>query len=52
MREQKPEVRNKLMKQRSLKTKEEEKAKVAKGLLEKELDEAIEYFQPQFKAPA
>lgn len=52
MREQKPEVRKKLMEQRSLKTKEEDKAKVAKGQMEQMLDEAINYFAPQFKAPA
>jgi F-type H+-transporting ATPase subunit alpha len=49
MREQMPEVRNLLIKQRSLKTKEEAKAKVAKGELEKQLDKAIETFHPQFK---
>src|SRR5262245_32567936 len=40
MREQKPDVRNRLLKERKL-TKE----------IEKELAAAIEFFQPQFKAP-
>jgi F-type H+-transporting ATPase subunit alpha len=41
MREQKPEVRNLLVKERKLTPQ-----------IEKELKESIEYFQPQFKAPA
>src|SRR5207249_4881299 len=51
MREQRPDVRNALVKQRSLKTREEEKAKVAKGKVEQDLDRAITDFQAQFKAP-
>src|SRR5262249_51609421 len=41
MREQKPEVRNALIKERKL-----------TDVIERQLKEAIEYFQPQFKAPA
>ncbi|MCC6420886.1 MAG: F0F1 ATP synthase subunit alpha [Gemmataceae bacterium] len=51
MREQRSNVRNQLVQQRSLKTREEDKAKVKKGKLEEDLDRAIEAFQPQFKAP-
>jgi F-type H+-transporting ATPase subunit alpha len=50
MKEQRPQIRNTLIKQQSLRTKEEEKAKVKKGQLEIELDKAIGDFQPQFKA--
>jgi F-type H+-transporting ATPase subunit alpha len=41
MREQKPEVRNALIKEKKL-----------TDTIERQLKEAIEYFQPQFKAPA
>jgi F-type H+/Na+-transporting ATPase subunit alpha len=51
MREQRSEVRNTLAKQRSLKTREEDKAKVPKGKVEQDLDKAIEAFQPQFQPP-
>ena len=51
MREQRPEIRNALMKQRSFKTKEEEEKKVKKGKLEVDLEAAIEFFQTQFKPP-
>ena len=46
MREQKPEVRNLVMKRSSLKKDEDGKPDID------ELDAAIEFFQPQFKAPA
>jgi F-type H+-transporting ATPase subunit alpha len=52
VREQRPQVRELLIKQRSLKTREEEKAKVPKGKLEQDLDAAIQAFQGQFRAPA
>ena len=51
MREQKPEVRNALIQQRSLKTRDEENAKVKQGKLELDLVAAIQAFQPQYKAP-
>ncbi|NJM52698.1 MAG: hypothetical protein HC846_04465, partial [Blastocatellia bacterium] len=44
------EVRNALVKQRRLKTKEEEDNKAPKGKLEIDLEEAIKFFQPQFQA--
>jgi F-type H+-transporting ATPase subunit alpha len=51
VREQRPQVREQLIRQRSLKTREEEKAKVPKGKLEQELDQTIQAFQQVFKAP-
>lgn len=48
MREQRPQVRNTLMQQRSLLAKGEK----GKGKLETELEKAIEAFQGQFKPPA
>jgi F-type H+-transporting ATPase subunit alpha len=51
MKEQRKEVRNQLISMRSLKTREEEKAKVKKGKLELDLESAIEAFAAQFKAP-
>jgi F-type H+-transporting ATPase subunit alpha len=51
MREQRSEVRNALIKQRSLITREEKKAKVAKGKMEQELEAAIQAFVPQYKPP-
>jgi F-type H+/Na+-transporting ATPase subunit alpha len=51
VREQRPQVRDLLLRQRSLKTREEEKAKVPKGKMEEELERAIQAFQQVYKAP-
>jgi F-type H+/Na+-transporting ATPase subunit alpha len=51
MREQRPQVRDALIKQRNFKTKEEDKAKAKKGKLEADLEKAIEDFQHQFQPP-
>jgi F-type H+-transporting ATPase subunit alpha len=57
MREQRSEVRNTLIKRKTLKTREEEeeekRTKVKKkGKLEADLERAIEAFQPQFQPPS
>ncbi len=57
MREQRAEVRNTLIRQRTLKTRQEEeeekRTKVKKkGKLEQDLERAIEAFQPQFQPPS
>src|SRR5262249_39034076 len=50
MHEQRPEVVKTLARQRSLRTKQEEKDKVKKGKLEADIEKAIEDFQGQFRA--